>query len=83
MLIPGAWHGGWAWHPVAQRLRAAGHRAVALTLPGLNDGDNPEGLRLQDAVDYVVAQVKPIGVSDVIMVATAGAASRRPGPPLA
>jgi hypothetical protein len=26
VLINGAWHGGWAWRPVAQHLRAAGHR---------------------------------------------------------
>ncbi len=24
VLITGAWHGGWAWRPVAQHLRAAG-----------------------------------------------------------
>ena len=26
VLVHGAWHGGWAWQPVASRLRAAGHR---------------------------------------------------------
>lgn len=36
-LVSGAWHGGWAWRPVAARLRASGHRAIALTLPGLAD----------------------------------------------
>jgi pimeloyl-ACP methyl ester carboxylesterase len=57
VLIPGAWHGGWAWRPVAERLRASGHRAVALTLPGLGDGADPSGHRLQDAIEYVVAEV--------------------------
>jgi len=53
-FVPGAWHGGWAWHPVAERLRAAGHSAIALTMPGLNDGDDPSQVRLQDAIDHVV-----------------------------
>jgi hypothetical protein len=43
VLVPGGWHGGWAWRPVAERLRASGHRAVTLTLPGLGDGDDPSG----------------------------------------
>jgi pimeloyl-ACP methyl ester carboxylesterase len=69
VLIPGAWHGGWAWHPVAQRLRAAGHRAIALTLPGLAAGDDPRGLRLQDAVDHVVHEIERRDLSDVTLVA--------------
>ena len=68
VLVPGAWHGGWAWRPVAQRLRAAGHRAVALTLPGLTDGDDPSGLRLSDAVDHVVAELRRLELTDVTLV---------------
>jgi hypothetical protein len=40
VLVPDALHGGWAWRPVAERLRASGNRAVTLTLPGLGDGDD-------------------------------------------
>jgi hypothetical protein len=40
VLIPGGWHGAWSWRPVAERLRAASHRALILTLPGLGDGDD-------------------------------------------
>ncbi|GAA3629788.1 hypothetical protein GCM10022223_54270 [Kineosporia mesophila] len=57
VLIPGAWQGGWAWTPVARRLRAAGARAVTVTLPGLGDGDDRTGLRLSDAIDHVVSTV--------------------------
>jgi pimeloyl-ACP methyl ester carboxylesterase len=67
VLTPGAWHGGWAWRPVAERLRAAGHRAVCLTLPGLADGDETTGLRLQDAVDHVVGEVERLDL-EVILV---------------
>ena len=39
IFVPGAWHGGWSWYPVGHRVHAAGHTAVALTLPGLTMGD--------------------------------------------
>jgi pimeloyl-ACP methyl ester carboxylesterase len=38
VLVHGAWHGGWAWQPVASSLRAAGHRVWAPTCPGLCSG---------------------------------------------
>ena len=69
LLIPGGWHGAWSWRPVAERLRAAGHRAITLTLPGLNDGDDASGYRLPDAVDYVVNEVRRLDLPDVILVA--------------
>jgi pimeloyl-ACP methyl ester carboxylesterase len=86
VLIPGAWHGGWSWRPVAERLRAAGHRAVCLTLPGMGDGDDPAGLRLKDAVDHVVSEVERLDLADVTLVGhswggypLAGAAHRLQG----
>jgi pimeloyl-ACP methyl ester carboxylesterase len=69
VLIPGAWHGGWVWRPVAKRLRATGHEAVALTMPGLADGDDPTGLVLADAVDRIVSEVVSRNLSDVVLVA--------------
>lgn len=69
VLIPGAWHGAWSWRPVAERLRSAGHRAIALTLPGMNDGDDPSGYRLQDAVDYIAHEVVRLEPGKVILVA--------------
>lgn len=69
VLIPGAWHGGWAWHPVARRLRAAGHHAIALTLPGLAAGDDPRELRLADAVDFVVHEIERRDLTGVVLVA--------------
>ncbi|HTK62308.1 MAG TPA: alpha/beta hydrolase [Pseudonocardia sp.] len=69
VLIPGAWHGGWAWRPVAQRLRAAGHRVVSLTMPGLADGSDPRGLVLGDAVAHVVGEVTRLDLRDVTLVA--------------
>ena len=68
VLIPGAWHGGWAWRPVAERLRAAGRQAICLTLPGLGDGDDPAGHDLQDAVDHVVSEVERRKFANVTLV---------------
>ena len=34
VLVHGAYQGGWIWKPVAERLRAAGHRVYAPTLDG-------------------------------------------------
>src|SRR5256885_7185284 len=34
VLVHGAYQGGWIWKPVAERLRAAGHRVLAPTLDG-------------------------------------------------
>ncbi len=33
----GAWHGGWCWRGVAERLSAAGHRVYTPTLTGLGE----------------------------------------------
>ena len=37
VLIHGAYQGGWIWQPVATRLRAAGHLALAPTLDGCGE----------------------------------------------
>jgi pimeloyl-ACP methyl ester carboxylesterase len=37
VLVHGAWHGGWCWTRVADRLRAAGHRVFTPTMTGLGE----------------------------------------------
>ncbi|HWS74395.1 MAG TPA: alpha/beta fold hydrolase, partial [Quisquiliibacterium sp.] len=37
VLVHGAWHGGWCWSAVSERLQAAGHRVFAPSLTGLAD----------------------------------------------
>jgi pimeloyl-ACP methyl ester carboxylesterase len=37
VLVHGAWHGGWCWRRVADRLIAAGHRVFCPTLTGLGE----------------------------------------------
>ena len=58
VLIHGAWHGGFAWDGVGQRLRNAGHEVEAPTLPGMNPGDNRFGIQFSDYVEAVVDVLK-------------------------
>src|SRR6187455_1561141 len=37
VLVHGAWHGGWCWQRVSDRLTARGHRVFAPTLTGLGE----------------------------------------------
>ncbi|MFE4491838.1 alpha/beta fold hydrolase [Streptomyces niveus] len=68
VFVPGAWHGGWSWHPVAQRMAGAGHRGVALTMPGLTPGDDPREVRLADAVEYLITEIERRDLTDVVLV---------------
>jgi pimeloyl-ACP methyl ester carboxylesterase len=68
VLVPGAWQGGWSWQAVARRLRAAGHDAVTLTLPGLADGDPRASLHLSDAVDHVAGEIERRDLRNVVLV---------------
>ena len=68
VFVPGVNHGGWCWYPVGQRIRAAGHAVYPLTLPGLAMGDDPAGLRLADAVDFIVHEVERRNLHDVVLV---------------
>ncbi|WP_410791674.1 alpha/beta fold hydrolase [Kribbella sp. C-35] len=68
VLITGAWHGGWAWRPVAEELRSAGHQVLTPTLPGLQDGADPTPYTLADVVDSVVELVEGEDLRDVTLV---------------
>jgi pimeloyl-ACP methyl ester carboxylesterase len=50
VLVHGACHGAWCWDEVAARLRAKGHRVVALDLPG--HGRRAAEVRLASAQAY-------------------------------
>jgi pimeloyl-ACP methyl ester carboxylesterase len=68
VLVTGAWHGGWAWRPVAEQLRRAGHVVYTPTLPGLADGDDPTGLTLDDATSAVADLIGAEDLRDVTLV---------------
>jgi pimeloyl-ACP methyl ester carboxylesterase len=41
VLVHGAWQGAWAWETIVPRLEAAGHRAIAVDLPGNGHDETP------------------------------------------
>jgi pimeloyl-ACP methyl ester carboxylesterase len=58
ILIPGLWLDGSSWDEVAEVLEQAGHRAHALTLPGMQSKDaDRSGITLRDHVSAVVAVI--------------------------
>jgi pimeloyl-ACP methyl ester carboxylesterase len=58
ILIPGFWLDGSSWSEVAPALEQAGHRVVALTLPGMESLDAQRaGVALRDHVAAVVSAI--------------------------
>jgi len=58
ILIPGFWLDASSWGDIPNVIEKAGHRARALTLPGLESrAADRNGIGLRDHVDVVVAEV--------------------------
>jgi len=55
VLVPGYWLGAWAWHDVAEALRAKGHAVYPMTLTGLADREHVGGPRVN--LDTHIADV--------------------------
>ena len=55
VLVHGAWHGGWCWSRVADRLRADGHRVFTPTQTGL--GERRHLLSKDITLDTFIADV--------------------------
>ena len=70
VLVHGAWHGGWCWRPVADRLRAAGHEVVAPTLTGLAERAHlaSPSVGLDTHVRDVVGEIEFADLTDVVLV---------------
>jgi pimeloyl-ACP methyl ester carboxylesterase len=70
VLVHGAWHGGWCWARVAERLRAAGHRVFTPTLTGLGDRAHliAPNVGLATHVQDVIATLEMEDLSDVVLV---------------
>ena len=70
LLVHGAWHGGWCWERVAERLRAAGHRVFTPTLTGLGDRAHliAPNVGLATHVEDVIATLEMEDLSDVVLV---------------
>ena len=70
VLVHGAWHGGWSWRLVSQRLEAAGHRAFAPTLTGLGERAHlscPQ-VNLATHIEDVAAMLRYEDLQDIVLV---------------
>ncbi|MDR6868996.1 pimeloyl-ACP methyl ester carboxylesterase [Microbacterium resistens] len=77
ILVPGHWLGAWAWDEVVEQLQDAGHRAVPLTLPGLDPHDPQRATRTlddqADAIDRALESAAASGHGPAVLVAHSGA----------
>ena len=70
MLVHGAWHGGWCWHRVADRLRGAGHRVFAPTLTGVGERRHllSAAVDLQTHIEDVLGVLEAEELEQVVLV---------------
>jgi pimeloyl-ACP methyl ester carboxylesterase len=69
VLVHGAWHGGWCWQRVADRLRGGGHRVFTPTLTGLGERSHllRTGIDLKTHIADVVNVMKWEQLTDVVL----------------
>jgi pimeloyl-ACP methyl ester carboxylesterase len=70
VLVHGAWHGGWCWRRVADRLAAAGHRVFSPTLTGLGERAHllTRAVNISTHVQDVVALLEAEELEKVVLV---------------
>jgi pimeloyl-ACP methyl ester carboxylesterase len=87
VLVHGAWHGGWCWRPVADALRAEGHRVFTPTQTGLGERRHllSRDITLDVFVDDIANLMEAEELHDAILVghsfggiAISGVADRMP-----
>ena len=82
ILVHGAWHGGWAWDPITERLRAKARRVIAVDLPSVTQqlpstATFADDVRcVTDAIENAETTVILVGHSYGGMVITQAAAGR-------
>jgi pimeloyl-ACP methyl ester carboxylesterase len=70
VLIHGAWHGGWCWRRVADRLEQRGHTVFAPTLTGLGERSHlmSGSINLDTHITDVVNVLKWEDLKDAVLV---------------
>ncbi|MEO1681505.1 MAG: alpha/beta fold hydrolase [Pseudomonadota bacterium] len=70
-LVHGAWHGGWAWGPTVDALRAMGHTVTAPDLPGMGDrrAEASAEIGLADHTTAIRDHLFMRDLTDVVLVA--------------
>lgn len=69
VLVHGAWHGGWCWQRVADRLRGNGDAVFTPTLTGLGERSHllHAGIDLKTHIADVVNVMKWEGLADIVL----------------
>lgn len=61
VLIHGSWHSAWNWHRVTPLLEKAGHRAIAIDLPGMGRDKTPiQEVKMKTTVEKLCALIDSI-----------------------
>ena len=61
ILIHGSWHSAWNWHKVVPLLEQAGHKAIAIDLPGMGRDKTPiQDVRMQTTVEKICQLIDSI-----------------------
>jgi pimeloyl-ACP methyl ester carboxylesterase len=70
VLVHGAWHGGWCWRRVADRLERLGHSVVTPTLTGLGERAHlmSAAITLDTHIADIVNVVKFEDLHDIVLV---------------
>ena len=70
MLVHGAWHGGWCWRRVADRLQRAGQRVFAPTLTGVGERRHllSAGVDLETHIQDILGVLEAEELEDVVLV---------------
>ena len=69
VLVHGAWHGGWCWSRVADRLRRGGHAVFTPTLTGLAERSHllQPGIDIGTHVADVVNVMRWERLTDIVL----------------
>ena len=70
MLVHGAWHGGWCWRRVAERLQQAGRRVFAPTLTGVGERRHllSAGVDLETHIQDILGVLEAEELEDIVLV---------------
>src|SRR3954452_8117217 len=70
VLVHGAWGGGWQWAPVAERLRAQGHRVFTPTQTGMGERKHllSRDITIDTFVEDIVNVLEAEDLRDVVLV---------------
>jgi len=71
VLVHGAWHGGWCWDPVRERLEAQGHHVTTPTLTGLGERCHlaSRSIDLETHISDLLNHIAYEALKDVVLVA--------------